>query len=404
MQARAGQTAQPLTLSVAAFPAIDEVIKAAVPQWQQLHPNVTLQITSRQFTDHHTAMTTALSTAVRLPDLMALEVSYVGRFAQGGGLEDLSQAPYGMQGLTHRFVRYAIEQSTHPSGRIVGVPADIGPGTLLYRQDLLQKAHLQREAWVRTWEDYIDGGIRLKAATGSYLLAHAREIKDIVIRTGLNPGEGLYFSRDSKVLVNSPRFVRAFELARKVRQHKLDARVSAWSSEWTEGFRRGTLASQMSGAWLAGHMNNWLAPGTRGLWRASPLPEGANVAYGGTFLAIAKNAPPERKALAWDLIRLLTLDRHMQLRAFKAQDAFPALVETFDDPFFEEPLPFLGGQPGRVMWRDTAKQITSVPVHKQDAFADEVINSELDQVLDHNKSINKALADANRLLQQRAHR
>jgi multiple sugar transport system substrate-binding protein len=43
-------------------------------------------------------------------------------------------------------------------------------------------------------------------------------------------------------------------------------------------------------------------------------------------------------------------------------------------------------------------------VHKQDAFADEVINTELDKVLDRGKDIPTALADAQRLLQQRAHR
>ena len=43
-----------------------------------------------------------------------------------------------------------------------------------------------------------------------------------------------------------------------MRQLKLDARVNAWSNEWAEGFKRGTIATQMTGAWLAGHMNNWL--------------------------------------------------------------------------------------------------------------------------------------------------
>ena len=43
-------------------------------------------------------------------------------------------------------------------------------------------------------------------------------------------------------------------------------------------------------------------------------------------------------------------------------------------------------------------------VHKQDAFADEVINTELDKVLDRGKDISTALADAQRLLLQRARR
>jgi len=94
----------------------------------------------------------------------------------------------------------------------------------------------------------------------------------------------------------------------------------------------------------------------------------------------------------------------VQLSAFKSQDAFPALLETYDDPFFELPIEFLGGQKARVGWRDAARRITAVSVHKQDAFADEVINTELDKVLDRGKDIATALADAQRLLQKRAHR
>lgn len=396
--------AQPTTLVVAAYPAVDEIVKAAVPAWKRLHPTVDIKVVSRQFSDHHTAMTTALSTTFYLPDVMALEVGYVGRFAQGGGLDDLSKAPYDIQKHKTRWVPYALAQATNRKGAIVAAPTDIGPGTLLYRSDVLAKAGISEAELTRSWEGYVASGAKIKAATGAYLMAHARDMKDIVIRTGIQPGEGLYFDSQSKVLVNSPRFVRAFELARQVRRGKLDARVSAWSNEWSEGFKRGTIATQMTGAWLAGHMNNWLAPDTKGQWRAAALPEGAFAAYGGTFFAIPRGTPPANKLLAWQFIQLLTLNREMQLSAFKSQDAFPALLETYDDPFFELPIEFLGGQAARVGWRDAARRIAAVSVHKQDAFADEVINTELDKVLDRGKPIATALADAERLLAQRAHR
>ncbi|MGS0757986.1 sugar ABC transporter substrate-binding protein, partial [Roseateles sp. GG27B] len=139
---------------------------------------------------------------------------------------------------------------------------------------------------------------------------------------------------------------------------------------------------------------NWLAPDTQGLWRAAQLPEGAFAAYGGTFFAIPRSAPAANKALAWEFIQLMTLNRQVQLSAFKSQDAFPALLETFDDPFFDQPIKFLGGQTARLGWRTAARRITAVDVHKQDAFADEVINTELDKVLDRGKDIPTALADA----------
>jgi len=392
------------TLTVAAYPAVDEIVKSALPLWNHLHPDVEVKVVSRQFTDHHTAMTTALSTSFYLPDVMALEVGYVGRFAQGGGLEDLSLEPYGIKSFQSHYVTYAFQQATNHKGAVVAAPSDIGPGTLLYRTDLLVKSGVSEADLTQSWDSYVAAGVKIKAATGAYLMAHARDMKDIVIRTGIKPGDGLYFDSQSNVLVTSPRFVRAFELARRVRQQKLDAKVLAWSNEWSEGFKRGTIATQMSGAWLSGHMNNWLAPSTRGLWRASQLPEHSFAAFGGTFFAIPKGAPAAHKQLAWEFIQLMTLNRDVQLGAFKAQDAFPALIETYADPFFELPIEFLGGQKARVIWREAATHITAIAVHKQDSFADEVINTELDKVLDRGKDITVALADAQRLLQQRAYR
>jgi multiple sugar transport system substrate-binding protein len=65
---------------------------------------------------------------------------------------------------------------------------------------------------------------------------------------------------------------------------------------------------------------------------------------------------------------------------------------------------FLGGQPARRLWREAARRITATQVHKQNNFADEVIGTELDNVLDNGKDIAAALADARRLLERRAHR
>ena len=397
--AMAGQT-----LVIAAYPAVDEIIKSAIPAWKKLHPDVDIKVVSRQFADHHTAMTTALSTSVFLPDVMALEVGYLGRFAQGGGLDDLSKAPYNIQHFKSKFVPYAYQQATNRRGAVVAVPTDIGPGTLLYRSDVLEKSGLREADLTKSWDAYVASGIKIKASTGAFLLAHARDMKDILIRTGIKPGEGLYYDGQSNVLVTSPRFVRAFELAREVRKNKLDAKVGAWSSDWTEGFKRGTIATQMTGAWLAGHLNTWLAPNTKGLWRAAQLPEGAYAAYGGTFFSIPRAATASQKPMAWEFIKMMTLNPDLQLAAFKAQDAFPALIETYGDPFFELPIAFLGGQPARAGWRSAASKINVVDVHKQDAFADEVINTELDKVLERGKDIPTALADAQRLLLQRAHR
>jgi len=390
------------TLKVAAYPLVDEIIASAIPIWTRMHPEVKVEIVRRQYLDHHTAMTTALSTSSHLPDVMTLESSFVGRYSQGAGLEDLSKAPYNLGQYKDRFVSYAFQQVVNQRQEMIAVPTDIGPGTMLYRHDICKRAGVEEAELTASWKSYVDAGIKIKARTGCYLIGNAKSVKDIVLRSGVQPGEGIYFGPQSKVLVKSPRFVRAFELAQKIRQHRLDAKVSAWSNEWAEGFKRGQLVTELTGAWMVGQMANWVAPTTTGLWRAAHLPERAYAGYGGSFYAIPRKSSPSMKVLAWEFIQMMTLNAELQFKAFKSQDAFPALIETHAGPFFDEPIEFLGGQKARLIWREAAKKIVSAKVHKQNNFADEVIDMSLDRVLDGHSSIEDALSEAHSLLEKRA--
>lgn len=388
-------------LTVAAYPDIDRAVKEAAQQFQKRHPDVEIKVVSRAIVDHHNAMTTALSTGSNLPDVLAIEFGFIGRFAASGGMEDLFQAPYSARQYQDKFVSFTYPQATSGNG-LVALPTDIGPGSLFYRKDILDKAGVSEAELTQSWESYIAAGKKIKASTGAYLLPHVREIKDIYIRSNLKSGDGIYLDRDNKVLVDSPRFVKAFELAKAAREAKLDAKLQHWTNEWTEAFKRGSLATEPMGAWLGGHLQNWIAPDAKGLWRAAPLPNGAYASWGGTFYGIPKKA--QHKALAWKFIQFMTLDKDIQLASFRRINAFPALLAAHTDPAFEEPIEYLGSQKARVMWRDAAAKIPALGVHKYDPVAEEIVNSELDKVLDEGKDIKTALADAKALLERRVRR
>ena len=395
--------AEQITLKVAAFPAVDQIIKLSLKEWQKSHPNVKVDVVSRQFSDHHTAMTTALATSSGLPDIMAVEYGFLGRFAFGGGFADLNKPPFNVGQHKNKWVQYAYEQGASKKHGQSAIPTDIGPGALFYRKDLLEKAGVDPILLSKSWETYVEAGTVIKQKTGAYLLAHARDIKDIIIRSNVPVGEGVYFkSKGKPVIATSERFKRAFKMAKRVRELGLDAKISAWSNEWSESFKRGKVASQMMGAWLAGHLSNWLAPKTAGLWRSSPLPASAQASWGGTFYAIPKRA--KHKELAWDLLQHLTLNTKQQLLAFQEYDAFPVLLAAQEGDFFEKPIDFLGGQKARLQWRDSARLIEASAVFKHDPIAEEIVNNELDLVLTRGKDINKALKDANNMVKRRSRR
>ncbi|WP_235834998.1 ABC transporter substrate-binding protein [Piscinibacter terrae] len=397
--ATAGFAHAQTVLTVASFKDLDRSVQAAIPLYKKVHPEVEIKLVALGYGDHHNAMTTALATGANLPDVMGIEIGFVAKFAEGGGVEDLSKPPYNALQYKDKFFKFAVAQATSRGGIFAAMPADIGPGALFYRKDLMDKAGVTEAQLTKSWPSFIDAGKTLKAKTGSFLIPHASAIKDIMIRSGLKDGEGIYFDGKGKVLVDSPRFVNAFETAKQARAAGIDAKIGAWSNEWSEGFKRGTIASEMMGAWLAGHLKNWIAPDTKGNWRSAGIPGGVNASYGGSFYAIPKGA--KNKELAWDFVKFMTTNKEVQIAAFRELDAFPVLVDATNDAFVSQPIEFLGGQKAREQWKATAAKIPATEVDKLDPVAQEVVNAEFDKVLEQGKDVKAALADAKKAIERR---
>jgi multiple sugar transport system substrate-binding protein len=141
------------SLVVAAFPVVGKIVQAAIPTWKKQYPDIDIKGVGREYTDHHSAITLALATGSNLPDITALEFSFA--------------------------------QAVSSSGALAAIPTDIDPATLFYRHDILQKAGFSGANLIRSWDSYLTAGRKIKSATGSYLISHARDLKDIVIRTNL---------------------------------------------------------------------------------------------------------------------------------------------------------------------------------------------------------------------------
>jgi multiple sugar transport system substrate-binding protein len=393
--------AQAITLTIASYPNFDAAIRAAIPRYEKLHPEINIRLVALSFYDHHHAMTTALATGAGLPDIMGLEQGFIGRFVNSDGLEVLSAAPYNALQYQHLFVPYTLVQAQNERGELFAMPADIGPGSLFYRSDLLAQAGISLNEMTKTWESFIHAGIKLKQKS-IYLVANASDVKDIYIRIGLKPGEGIYFNQAGASLVRSERFVKAFTLAKQVRDQGLDARLQIWSNEWAESIRRGQIATQMMGAWFAGHLSSWIAPDSPGLWRVSQLPAHSYANWGGSFYAIPKAAA--HKSEAWDFIRFMTLDPEMQLKAFEKLDAFPALLSAQQTPHMTESMSYFGQQQARLIWKDAAANMPIIATYKYDALAAEIIRKQMDLVLEDHKNITDALDDAERQIKHKVRR
>ncbi len=391
------------TITIGFFDDFESHINNVLPRFYELRPDVTVETRLLGFGDHHDLLVTNLATGTGAPDVVVLEVDYIARFIAEGGLRDLSSEPFNADQYEDLFVDYAWAQGRSEDGRQVAMPTDIAPGTMFYRRDVLEASGWTIDMVNASMETYLDYGRHLKES-GVFLTTNAAQVADGLIRSDIPAGDGIYFNADGVPQLNSERFLEAARVAQIIRNEGLDAQIGAWSSEWFEAFRQGTTATELSGAWLAGHLQNWMAPETSGLWGASVVPGDTLVSWGGSFWAIPGQTPEDKLDAAWDLVLFLTTNPEIQLEAFRTMNAFPAMPVTYDDPMFDEELEFLAGQPARIMWASIAERIPGVLTFPGDILASEIWGSALGEILNEGRDVQAALDEAQMLVERRVRR
>lgn len=385
------------TIRFDGFPDFDSSLKVILPKFEK-DTGITVNMLMNNHGDHHTKLTTNLATGSGAGDVVAVDVEKVGPFVNSGGLVNLTQKYHADQ-YKDLFAPYAWAQGQDAKGDVYGIPVDLGPGVMYYRTDVFKKYGIDVNQATKNWDSYIKAGEELKKHHIN-LIASAADVAQTIIYTTVPKGEGLYFDKDDNPVVTSERFVHAFEVAKRIRDEGLDARIMAWSNEWYEGFRTGSMATQLSGAWLLGHLKNWIAPKTAGNWGVAHLPDGIYGSWGGSFLSIPKQSKHQDQA--WELIKYMTTEKSVQLQAFKTIAAFPSNTTTYNDPSFDEPIPFLGGQKARQLFAEVAKNIVPVKPSRGDTVARSIVlENALMEVLDEGKDIKEALSDAEHLIKRR---
>lgn len=381
------------------WPDLDSHLDTVIPLFAADNADINVSYQMNEHSDHHKKLTTNLATGTGAGDVVALDVAYIGSFVNEGGFENLSASEYGAESLADGFVDYAWKQGRGIDGNQYAIPFDIGPGVMYYRRDVLDSIGGDIDDVIADWDSYIDYGKKLKE-NDVFLIANASDIASLIVFTSVEPGNGIYFDKEGNSLITSERFVTAFETAKQIRDAGLDAQIGSWSNEWYDSFKQGTVATQLSGAWLLGHLQNWMAPETSGKWGVSNLPDGIYGSWGGGFLTIPKQAA--NKAEAWKFIQYLTTSTEAQISGLKKIGAFPVLKSTYTDSVFDESIEFLGGQKARQLFAEVANKVKAVEPQKGDLIAaDVVMVGALAEVLNDGKDIMQALKEAERLVERR---
>jgi cellobiose transport system substrate-binding protein len=382
--------AKEYSLSIGCYGDLEKAYKAvmATDDFKSTFPNVTVEFQTADFGGHHSRLTTVLAAGEATNDIEALEVGFIAKFVEGGGLTDLAAAPFNAMTEGKEIVSFAMSNATTKKGSLVALPVDIAPAVMFYRKSIVDAAGVSVEN-LPSWDEYIEVGRKLTrdrdgdGVVDQFAIPNASD----VAMTPLNGGKGGWFDDKGKALEPKEKFISALSVVKKIREAGIDGDLGAWTGPWTQSFADGTVVTTVNGAWFGGALKTWIATDTSGDWRVTRLPGNTLAALGGTYLSIPENVPNEQKAAAWEVIKYLCTSPNAQITTFETIDAFPALTTVFDDPVMNEPVEFFGGQKVRQLYAEVASEIPNASVSEYDAAVLSIFGNALTDVLVNNIEI-----------------
>ncbi|MBZ0170998.1 MAG: extracellular solute-binding protein [Phycisphaerales bacterium] len=330
-----------------------DMYRPIVSEWNHEHdPGVDLQLLSLAAVEQR--MLAGFYAGVETADLIEVERSIAGR-AFTGPLEAV-----GFTDLTDRLrAEGMIEIINPPSfgpwtsrGRIFGIPHDVHPVLLGYRVDLIEAAGVDVSR-IETWEDFKremrplvvdDDG---DGEADRYPLAFWPTDLDKVELLMLQAGCSL-FDAEGRATIDT--HANAALIAELVSWCAGPDRISAEAPDFTMSGndlkREGYAACYFFPDWMCDVWNKEL-PELSGALRLMPLPSwepgGLRTSvWGGTMLTIPKGVSDFDAC--WEFAKHLYLSDELARELYRVGDIITPITSHWDDPVFDEPDPYFGGQ------------------------------------------------------------
>lgn len=271
----------------------DTSINRAAKSFMKANPDITVKVSNvGQPNETYTALNNAAQAGSGLPDVTLIEYLAIPQFVHSDTLMDLSKV-YDTAKLKDTFTP-GTWNSVNINGGLYAMPADSGPMAYFYDKDVFDKAGISEPP--ATWDEFYEDAKKIRA-TGSYITSDSGD-GGLFNAMMWAMGGHAYKLNDDKLTINITKdkgAQRFMDLWQKMRDEDLiDVHTKSGTDDWMKSLGGGSIASLISGAWMA---NNLLqgVPQATGKFRVALLPtiDGTpiNGEYGGSGLAIAKKIP-----------------------------------------------------------------------------------------------------------------
>jgi multiple sugar transport system substrate-binding protein len=325
--------------------------------FEKSHPDIKVNLVNAgQAGAEYTKLRTALKAGSGAPDVVQIEFQYMPTFELTGKLVDLSQ--YGATTYKNDFVPWTWSQVSQGS-KVYSIPQDSGPMALLYRADIFAKYHL---AVPTTWAQYQQEAVALHRANPKLYMTDFADndggwITSLLWQAGVRPFKvnGTTLTID----INSPEAKKVVNYWGSMAKAGVVQTLPNFTTSWYTALSNGTEASWITAGWGPVFLTS-LAKNTAGKWRAAPLPQWtagatASANWGGSTDAVTTYSQHPKEATEF----AIWLNDNPQSANMLASEQFlfPVTKALLNDPKFNAPLAFYGGQKVNGIFADASSHV-----------------------------------------------
>ena len=322
-------------------------MRSLVPDFQKRYPNVDVNV-EMTAANIQTRFLLSLAAGTGAPDVMMVQLHEAPRYIATGRMADLTAVAAKYQ---KAFPPSAWANCTGADGHVYAIPWDVGPCGVFYKRDLFARYGVDPEK-IETWDDYLAAGEKILKESGgrTKMLPLGTQNLVHVFEIMLRQLGGQVFDAQGRIAIDSPEAQRVIDLIARLRDAGICAEVEWFKHEWLASFNDDTIASYPLAVWLGGTLKDTTgkysaARANWGLFQLPAMEPGGRRSsnLGGSSLVIPDQCPNKEAAFAFIEYALCT--REGQVAQFRNYNIFPAYLPALQDPFFQEPDPFFGGQP-----------------------------------------------------------
>ncbi|MFH1614333.1 MAG: ABC transporter substrate-binding protein [Planctomycetota bacterium] len=345
-----------------------DAYESSLPDFAKTHPNVKVNLQLVQGTAVAQRVESAFWADLDVPDLVEIPIDYIGALFRGPlkdiAFMDLTDKIH-QSGLWDRVVKTRFAPYTS-RGRIFGLPHDVHPVMIAYRQDIFEQEGIEPDS-IETWDDFVQVGRKLtKDLDGDgvidrymidFIIDNCTMLSQLMVQRG-----GGLFDADGELIMSNE--IACDTMMWYVRQITGKNQIANSGGSFTVG-QMLTQAIE-NGYYVCLFMPDWRTkiieksvPRMAGKFKLMPLPawtKGARrtTSWGGTMLGIPKAANTD---IAWELAMHAYYKPEYLADRFSQTNIIPPLKEAWQLDVFMKPDAYWCNQPIGALFARLADQV-----------------------------------------------